>query len=198
MSEISNLNKEYFLENVNWPDKYPYKPKVSVRCSIEGEMLHLRYEVTEQSVKAEEGISGNEVYKDSCVEFFIKPLSNDPHYYNFEWNAIGTLDLAYRTDRYDSEKAPKAVLDGVIARSSLGNTPFKEIMKETSWTLDIDIPTSALWRSDIKSWKGLEISCNFFKCGDGLTVPHFLSWAPIKTENPDFHRPEFFKPFVLQ
>ena len=39
---------------------------------------------------------------------------------------------------------------------------------------------------------GKEITANFYKCGDDLTVPHFVSWNPIKTEKPDFHRPEFF------
>ena len=33
---------------------------------------------------------------------------------------------------------------------------------------------------------------NVYKCGDLLPVPHFISWNPITTESPDFHRPEFF------
>ena len=33
---------------------------------------------------------------------------------------------------------------------------------------------------------------NFYKCGDHLSVPHFLSFAPIGVPKPDFHRPEFF------
>ena len=37
-----------------------------------------------------------------------------------------------------------------------------------------------------------EIKANFYKCGDELQTPHFLSWNPIKIENPDFHRPDFF------
>jgi hypothetical protein len=39
---------------------------------------------------------------------------------------------------------------------------------------------------------GLEAGGNFYKCGDHLKVPHFLSWNPIKTEKPDFHLPAFF------
>ena len=33
---------------------------------------------------------------------------------------------------------------------------------------------------------------NLYKCGDNLSHPHFLSWQPIDTPQPDFHRPEFF------
>ena len=33
---------------------------------------------------------------------------------------------------------------------------------------------------------------NLYKCGYNLSHPHFLSWRPIRTEKPYFHRPEFF------
>ena len=39
---------------------------------------------------------------------------------------------------------------------------------------------------------GKEIKANFYKCGDELQTPHFLSWNPIQIEQPDFHRPDFF------
>jgi hypothetical protein len=34
--------------------------------------------------------SNQQVYEDSCVEFFVAP-SNDGIYFNFEFNAIGTI-----------------------------------------------------------------------------------------------------------
>jgi hypothetical protein len=37
-----------------------------------------------------------------------------------------------------------------------------------------------------------DIRLNVYKCGDKLSTPHYLSLAPIKTTDPDFHRPEFF------
>ena len=33
---------------------------------------------------------------------------------------------------------------------------------------------------------------NFYKCGDMLSKPHFLSWNPIDTPSPDFHVPASF------
>ncbi|WP_350005689.1 carbohydrate-binding family 9-like protein, partial [Phocaeicola dorei] len=39
---------------------------------------------------------------------------------------------------------------------------------------------------------GMVVRANFYKCGDELQKPHFLSWSPIKIEKPDFHRPDFF------
>ena len=46
--------------------------------------------------------------------------------------------------------------------------------------------------SMIRLHKSMDRILGIIKCGDDLTVPHFLSWNPIKTEKPDFHRPEFF------
>ncbi|MGH2565575.1 MAG: carbohydrate-binding family 9-like protein, partial [Ginsengibacter sp.] len=33
---------------------------------------------------------------------------------------------------------------------------------------------------------------NFYKCGDKLPKPHFLTWNTVETEDPDFHAPEYF------
>jgi hypothetical protein len=38
---------------------------------------------------------------------------------------------------------------------------------------------------------------NFYKCADATDQPHYVSWNPIKTEKPDFHRPEFFGEIYL-
>ena len=186
------------LECLNWPESFGYKPEVSFKAWHDGKTLHLRYEVSERSVKAEEGTPGKAVFRDSCVEFFIKPSADDPHYYNFEWNAIGTLYLAWRTGRKDPEEASPEVLKKVKAVSSLGSEPFAERQGPVSWTLDIEIPVEALWRSGLGTWAGMKARANLYKCGDGLSVPHYVTWAPIKTENPDYHRPEFFVPVEFE
>jgi len=178
---------------LNWPLDFPYSPSVGFRISHDSDNIYLWYSVDEMTTRAEEGTPGEFVYKDSCVEFFIQPRLDDPHYYNFEWNAIGTLYLAYRTGRADAELAPKEVLSLVKAESSIGREPFAERV-EGPWSLKITIPRQALWHSDIQSFDGLKARANFYKCGDGLKVPHYITWAPIDTPRPDYHRPEFFAP----
>ena len=42
------------------------------------------------------------------------------------------------------------------------------------------------------SFSKLISSANFYKCGDDTTKPHYISWNPVKSINPDFHRPEHF------
>ena len=40
--------------------------------------------------------------------------------------------------------------------------------------------------------------CNFYKCGDKQVEPHYLSWNPVLTDNPDFHRPEYFGKVIFE
>jgi hypothetical protein len=44
---------------------------------------------------------------------------------------------------------------------------------------------------------GVECRGNIYKCGDALPVPHYVSWRPIDTPDPDFHRPEYFGQIVF-
>ena len=192
------LSEPQRLDCLNWPVDWPYKPSVEFRIGYDDSGIRLDYTVDEQSIRALQGTPGGEVYEDSCVEFFFKPSADDPHYYNFEWNAIGNMYLAWRTGRKDPEPAPAEVIRSVQALSTCGSVPFAERPAEEPWSLRVFIPLEALWHSELPlkdgkpSLRGLRASGNFYKCGDGLTVPHFVTWAPIATEKPDYHRPEFF------
>ncbi len=191
------LSEPQKLDCLNWPS-WPYKPDVEFRIGYDDSGIHLEYTVDERSVRALQDTPGGEVYEDSCVEFFFRPSADDPHYYNFEWNAIGIMYLAWRTGRQDPEKAPAEVLSSVETESSLGSVPFAEKPSDGPWTLKVDIHMEAFWKGGLPfkdgkpSLRGLQAWANFYKCGDGLAVPHFVTWAPISTENPDYHRPEFF------
>ncbi len=41
------------------------------------------------------------------------------------------------------------------------------------------------------------IKANVYKCGDDTAVAHYGSWSPVKSNQPDFHRPECFGDMVL-
>ena len=194
---FGRLSEPQRLDCLNWP-AWPYKPSVEFRIGLFEDGLRLEWKVDEQSIRALQGTPGGEVYEDSCVEFFFQPSADDPHYYNFEWNAIGNLCVSWRTGRFDAEPAPAGVYDLVRAEASCGAVPFAERPADGPWTLKVCIPTEALWKSGLKSLHGLKARGNFYKCGDGLTVPHFVTWAPIATEKPDYHRPEFFKEIVFE
>lgn len=186
------------LDQVNWPDAFPYKPDVKFRLWHDGASLHLDYEVEEQGTRALQSVLGDPVYEDSCVECFIQPRpETDPRYYNFEFNPIGMLAMACRTGRNDPENAPLAVLESVSIKASAGSEPFAE-KPLGKWSLNICIPVTAFFNSGVECLDGMKMKMNLFKCGDALKVPHFVTWAPISTPGPDYHRSEFFIPVEFE
>lgn len=182
---------EVKIEKVNWPGSYPYAPEVKARLWHDGDNLHIEYEVDEEYVAALAEKDNGEVWKDSCVEFFVSLDGNG--YYNLESNCTGKVLLSHRLGRKDNvEYASEDVLKGIKRDPSLGSSPFAVRKSEGKWTLKLVVPATTFFKTGIESFKGIDAKCNIYKCGDELPVPHFLSLFPIKTENPDFHRPEFF------
>lgn len=185
------------IDCLNWADEFPYRPEVSFRIFHNGAFLFLEYEVREKCTAALEMTDGNDVYKDSCVEFFVQP-EGEKNYWNFEWNAIGTLCMSRRTGRFDPTHASKDILGSVLSSSTYGRKPFAEVKGDNVWTLRVAIPCSALFGSGLESWNGARLKGNFYKCGDALSMPHYLTWAPVGTPSPDYHRPEFFCEIVCE
>jgi hypothetical protein len=178
------------LEMVNW-DEFPYKPDVNVQIAYNSNELFIQYKVKEQAVKAVETENNGKVWTDSCVEFFLSPDKNDV-YYNLEINCIGTALLGYRKKGDPTEQASDETLNSIRRVSSLGNKPFSERKKQTGWYITVAIPWEAFFKHTLKPVAGKKMKGNFYKCGDELSVPHFVSWTKITNEKPAFHMPEFF------
>lgn len=180
----------YAINSVGWAD-FPYCPEVDFRLAHDGTSLLLQYQVTEESVRALAEADNGPVWEDSCVEFFFS-LADDGIYYNLECNCAGTVLLAAGTGREGRQYAPPEVLRRIDRWSSLGRVPFAEKPISQSWKVSLVIPCSCFFLHDIQSLDGLFLRANFYKCGDKLQRPHFLSWSPIKLPAPDFHCPKFF------
>lgn len=178
------------IDNVNW-DTYPYKPKVEFRMAHTEDAILLNFRVRESSVRAKYGNDNGSVWTDSCVEFFSVP-AGDGIYYNIECNCIGTVLVGAGPMRNNREHAPQEVTQQIQRWSSLGLQSFDERVGEIDWEIALFIPYSVFFKHHIVSLDGKSITANFYKCGDELQTPHFLSWNPIKIEKPDFHRPDFF------
>ena len=175
---------------VNWAE-FPYAPEVKFRIAYTENSVLLNFKVKEASVRAHFGEDNGSVWTDSCVEFFSIP-AGDGIYYNIECNCIGTILIGAGAVRNDRERAPKEITSLVERWSSLGSEPFEERIDDTDWEVALIIPYAAFFKHQITSLDGKEIKANFYKCGDELQTPHFLSWNPIEIEKPDFHRPDYF------
>lgn len=183
------------IDVVNWSD-YPYRPDVKFRVAHTGDSILVNYKVTEASVKAVAPADQGRVWEDSCCEFFVR-AENEDEYYNFECNCAGTLLVNFGI-KGDRHHAPENVLANVKRWSSLGRDPFEERIGECSWELSLVIPSTSLFNHNIKDLSGITLRGNFYKCGDLLQTPHFLSWSPIDLPQPCFHCPEFFGKMVFE
>lgn len=181
------------ISYVNW-STFPYKPAVSFQAAYNGSGLFLRYAVRENSIRAKHTEDFGAVWTDSCVEFFVSPDDADggKGYYNFEFNAIGTSLLCYGENRQNRQRAPAEVMNTILRYPLLGRQAIAHQHGDFFWMLLVYIPATALFRHQFSSFTGKTMKANFYKCGDELETPHYLSWKPINTKNPDFHRPESF------
>lgn len=183
---------------VNWAEEYPYCPQFEVAIAHDGDNIYIHYRVTEQSVRAVAEKDQDAVWQDSCVEFFSKPFADGKNYYNVECNCTGKILLAAGPVRENRERAGEEVTSSIKRWASLGTAPFDERMGETSWEVALIIPRTIYFKDDVKTLNGLHASANFYKCGDKLTVPHFVSMYPIEVQKPDFHRPDFFQELIFE
>lgn len=174
----------------NWPEEYPYVPRVRFRMFHTGAWLLLRFDVEERYTAARVTEDNGRVWTDSCVEFFIAP--DEGSYYNFETTCIGRMLLGYHGAEGGEEHAAPEVIASVRRTPSLPAEPFEEREGDNRWSMTLAIPPAALFRHRLTDWSGLTARANLYKCGDELSHPHFLSWRPIVETQPAFHRPQFF------
>jgi len=179
---------QHALGVLNW-HAFDYRPHVMFAIGYGGGDLCVRFAVEEQAVLAEKTETNDSVCQDSCVEMFIAPSGDD--YFNFEFNCIGTALVEQGPGRSDRTPLDPATIATIRRRSSLGSAPFTERKERTAWHLTAAIPLTILGLSET-DLAGHTCRANFYKCGDHLTTSHYLSWNPITTPTPDFHRPECF------
>ena len=174
------------LTEVPWTD-YPYKPSVNFKIAYTSNSILLTYDVKEEHIKAEYRNTNDPVYKDSCVEFFLS--FDGTHYYNLEFNCMGTGLISYGDANKDRrQRLPNRTVELVKTCSTINarNGLDKE------WRLLLDIPFTVFEADAIVTLVNVRCTGNFYKCGDELPTPHFVSWNKIDHPFPNFHLPQFF------
>lgn len=176
------------LTQVPWAD-YPYKPSVNFKIAYTPDSILLNYDVKEKHIKAEYRNTNDPVYKDSCVEFFLS--FDGTHYYNLEFNCVGTGLIGYGDANKDQrQRLPNVTVEQVKTYSTINARSSLDMEKE--WHLLLDIPFTVFEADTIVTLAGVRCKGNFYKCGDELPTPHFVSWSAIDHPTPNFHLPQFF------
>jgi len=188
--ELEENGTKSVIDTLNWPDQYPYKPITYFYIGRSADAVFIKYSVKGTMLKAVYSEDNSPVHEDSCVEFFCMP-EGAAKYTNFEFNCIGTCSASSRRSRNEDIVLFSPNEMATIQRyPSMGRRAFKEMEGMFEWELTVKIPMK-LMNIDPENLPE-KIRVNFYKCADDTDSMHFVSWAPIDTENPDFHRPEYF------
>lgn len=157
--------------------------------------LYVNYFVRYNYLRAVNYKNNSPVAEDSCVEFFLQTPGSE-EYWNFEFNCIGAINASHRKDRKHPIRLTDMELATVKRYATCGNNPFQELEGIFNWGLAIAIPFELIG-VDVSKLP-IEMKGNLYKCASATSMPHYLSWAPIKTDKPDFHRPEYFGKIILE
>lgn len=178
------------IKTINW-DAYPYLPDVKFAMAYDKEYLYIKFYVKEHHARAVTQYSNGPVWEDSCCEFFCS--FDDTGYYNLETNCVGVQLLGWHPEGVRGQKASDEIIKTIQKDSSLGHELPLSIKGNVEWQLLICMPSKAFFKHPGLGFeKGMNIRANFYKCGDKTDIPHFVSWNPIVSPKPDFHRPECF------
>lgn len=176
------------IDRVNWPEASAARPLAAFVAAYSSTGLYINYIVRGRGLRAQNTADLSAVASDSCVEFFVEP-HGDGRYWNFEFNCIGALNASHRVERDKPTRLQPAELEQVKRWPSLGTAAIPSADGLHSWQLMVFIPFALLGMNGIPAHS---IRANFNKCGSSTVEPHFLSWSPILTPKPDFHRVEYF------
>lgn len=107
-----------------------------------------------------------------------------------EFNCFGNAKIAYGSNREGRKLLSENAIEQIKVKSHIDTTLNHAGM--FSWQILLIIPKELFEFTRISNFSGLEAKANFYKCGDGLRNPHFLTWKNIETSHPDFHQPTYF------
>lgn len=183
----------FSVDQCNWPDKFPYAPFCCGRMARTEDALVVDFRVSGLDLRVQNLEDGGRSWEDSCCELFLQ-RPGAAEYVNFEVNAAGKMTAARGTGRGDRKSLTPEEFGQIVRMASIEG-PQDYAGGVWTWRVILMIPFEliGLDPDDLpESLRG-----NIYKCGDLTAHPHFLSWAPIGTPEPDFHRPEYFGEFLL-
>ena len=197
------------IDCVNWSDSFPARPTTALHLAHTGTMLFVRFDVEGRGLRAMHTRDLEHVNEDSCVEFFVTNADRS-RYFNFEFNCIGVCNASHRISKSeDVHRLTPDELQSILRHSSVNSAPQPQSTQPLSapfdlrdgdycWSLTIGIPLSLLGITPTMLNQPVTLCGNFYKCGDLTSEPHYLSWAPVTFEHPNFHLPAFFGNLILE
>ena len=174
---------------VHQPWLAPCGIAASAQLCHDGENLYVRMEAKEANIRATLTGPLDQVCNDSCLEFFFAPKMDDARYFNFEWNRLCNAYVGFGAERKTRVRQILKDHKEMFAPVSFGTAD--------GWGIEYRIPLSFIRMYMPDAALEGEAACNFYKCGDETEIPHYLAWAPLTSEKPDYHRRQNFGTLVF-
>jgi len=175
------------------PDHFP---KTEVKIAYDDMAIYVMFRVEDRYVRAVAAEDQDDVWEDSCVEFFFRPDSDvSEGYFNLEMNCGGTMLFHFQEEPGKGRIViPKSECNQIRRAHSLPRVVDPEIEKPVTWTVAYEIPISLLKRycRVLTPMPHVAWRANFYKCADKTSHPHWLTWAPVDYPKPNFHLPRSF------
>ena len=134
------------------PQSRAFRPKTEVKTLYDDANLYVMFRVQDQFVRATYTTYQDPVCRDSCVEFFVMPISPErgaAGYFNVEMNCLGPLLLYYIEDARRTAqgfekftKVPQERLRGMTVFHSIAAPMKEELTTPLEWTIEYNLPFS--------------------------------------------------------
>jgi hypothetical protein len=173
-----------------------FRPVVKAKMLYDNENIYVIFKVEDRFIRCVTKDVNGPVCEDSAVELFFSPDEDAPEkYFNLETNCGGTPLMFYNIiPRKDFKILDPADIQQIEISHSLPQIINPEIAGPVTWTIEYRIPVSLLKKySNVTQPKpGSVWKANFYKCADKTSNIHYLTWAHVTNDQPDFHLPQFF------
>lgn len=171
-----------------WP-QYAHAVTAAFSIAHSEDAILLKYYVKESHLLAAASTNGD-IHKDSCVEFFVA-CDDAGNYYNLEFNCIGWCKAGFGSSRENRAPLPVTATDLITTATHITSS-VENGRRLFVWELTVIIPAVVFSFHNIATLTAMKVKGNFYKCGDEMPAPHFLTWNNVKAAMPDFHRREDF------
>ncbi len=190
-------------KNIDWEsisalaiDNHQWLPPSSISacakiCYDDG-FLYVRLTASEEHILKRFTGMCDPVSRDSCLEFFFSPVWNDVRYLNMEFNPNAAMYIGFGRNRYELVRQ--------IVQDAQNFFKVECLSFDKGWGISYAIPFEwiRLYFPEFIAQKGVRMRANCYKCGDDTVVPHYISWNPISSSSPDFHRPQDFGCMIFE
>lgn len=166
------------------------KERTEARLLWDDRSLYIAFVAFDRHISA--SLTGRDapVSQDDCVEVFAAPDTGAvQNYFNFEFNALGTiLDRSPHDGRSSAWNA-----GGMEVAIAAEGTLNDEADVDSLWTAEIAIPFSAFagYAPHLPPRDGDLWRLNLYRTGGQVNL-QYLAWSDTRTERPNFHVPERF------